>query len=100
MRNPRAGHEGPRNAIGERLRRARLNFHPPLTQDELSGRLAVNQLILDRVAITKIENGQRCVFDFEIAPLATVLKVDVRWLLGIQTSGGPNKKARRASDGV
>ena len=69
MRNPRTGHEGPRNIISERLRRARLAHNPSLTQDELSGRLAVKQLILDRVAITKIENGQRCVFDFELATI-------------------------------
>ncbi len=100
MRNPRTGHEGTRNIISERLRRARLAHNPSLTQDELSGRLAVKQLILDRVAITKIENGQRCVFDFELATIAEVLKVDVRWLLGIQTSGGPNKRNGRSTDGV
>jgi hypothetical protein len=100
MRSPRTGHDGPRNAISERLRRARLAFNPPLTQDELSGRLAVKQLLLDRVAITKIENGQRCVFDFELATIAQVLKVDVRWLLGISTTGGPGKQNGRSSDGV
>ena len=100
MRTPKTGHEGPRNVISERLRRARLAFNPSLTQDELSGRLAVKQLLLDRVAITKIENGQRCVYDFELAPLAEVLKVDVRWLLGIQASGGPNKKNVSSSDGI
>ena len=52
------------------------------------------QLMLDRVAITKIESGQRCVFDFEIGVLAQVLKVDVRWLLGLQTTGGPPKQGR------
>jgi hypothetical protein len=51
---------------------------------------------LDRVAITKIECGQRCVFDFEIPPLAAALKVDVRWLLGMQNTGGPAKAGRRA----
>lgn len=100
MRNPKTGHEGPRNVINERLRRARLAFNPPLTQDELSGRLAVKQVVLDRVAITKIENGQRCVFDFELSTLAEVLKVDVRWLLGIQTSGGPSMPKGRSSDGL
>ena len=29
------------------------------------------------------EGGTRCVFDFELIALAAVLKVDVRWLLGI-----------------
>lgn len=92
MRNPKSGESGPKNAISERVRRARLAFDPSLTQDQLSGRLAAKQLFLDRVAITKIENGQRCVFDFELATLAEVLRVDVRWLLGMQTSGGPPKQ--------
>jgi len=85
--------------IGDRLRAARLAFDPPLTQDQLSGRLAVKRLFLDRVAITKIENGQRCVFDFELKNLAQVLKVDVRWLLGDQSTGGPSKRGRD-TDGI
>jgi len=68
-----------------------------LTQDDLSGRLAARQLFLDRVAITKIENGQRCVFDYELPALAETLKVDVRWLLGIQDLGGPAKKKRKGA---
>ncbi len=94
MRSPRSSEDGPKNVIGPNVRRARLSFEPPLTQDQLSGRLATMQLMLDRVAITKIESGQRCVFDFEIGVLAQVLKVDVRWLLGLQTTGGPPKQGR------
>jgi hypothetical protein len=97
MRNSKSSEGAARNAISVRMRRARLAFDPPLTQDELSGRLALKQLFLDRVAITKIENGQRCVFDFELKVLAEVLKVDVRWLLGIQTTGGPVTMRRPAS---
>jgi len=69
------------------MRRARLAINA--TQDALSSRLAGERITLDRVAITKAENGQRCVFDFEVRALAKVLQVDVRWLLGIQESGGP-----------
>lgn len=96
MRNPKSGDDGPRNVVGPNVRRARLAFDPPLTQDQLSGRLAAKRLLLDRVAITKIESGQRCVFDFEIGTLAEVLKVDVSWLLGLQTTGGPPKLGRNA----
>lgn len=80
-----------------RVRLARLAFEPPLTQDQLSGRLAARLLSLDRVAITKIEAGNRCVFDFELPILAEVLQVDVRWLLGIQTSGGPGEKLKKGA---
>jgi len=77
------------------MRKARLAFDPPLTQDQLSGKLAAKGGALDRVAITKIECGQRCVFDFELPLLADVLRVDVRWLLGMQTAGGPAQRERR-----
>lgn len=75
------------------MRFARLAFDPPLTQDQLAGRLAAKGVALDRVAITKIESGQRCVFDFELPVLTEVLKLDVRWLLGMQSTGGPVRRA-------
>jgi len=77
------------------MRQARLASEPPVTQDQLSGKLAAKGLTLDRVAITKIEAGQRCVFDFELPAMAESLKVDVRWLLGMQSSGGPSSKTER-----
>lgn len=73
-----------RNVIGVRVREARSNSKPPLTQDELSGKLAREGVPLDRVAIAKIESGLRSAFDFEVRALAIVLKVDVRWLLGME----------------
>ena len=73
----------PRNIIGERVKEARQQFSPPLTQDQLSGRLAKEGVQIDRVALAKIEIGLRCAFDFEVKALASVLKVDVNWLLGI-----------------
>ena len=74
-----------RNIIGQRVREARLRFSPPLTQDQLSGRLAAEGTELDRVAIAKIESGMRSAFDFEVRALAVVLKIDVRSLLGMET---------------
>ena len=74
-----------RNIIGERVKEARRRFSPPLTQDQLSGRLAKGGVQLDRVAIAKIEIGLRCVFDFEVKALAAVLKVESHWLLGIES---------------
>lgn len=72
-----------RNIVGERVREARQRFEPLLTQDQLAGRLASMGVQLDRVAIAKIENGIRCVFDYEVKALASVLKVEAAWLLGI-----------------
>jgi hypothetical protein len=88
----------PRNIIGKRVRQARQAFEPPLTQDELSGRLARRGIHLDRVALAKVETGLRCAFDFEVKGLAAVLRVDANWLLGVETKSLPSghKPARRA----
>ena len=74
-----------RNIIGDRIREARRLFVPPLTQDQVSGRLAKMGVQLDRVALAKVESGLRCAFDFEVKALSAVLKVDANWLLGIAT---------------
>jgi len=75
-----------RNIIGERVREARHRFDPPLTQDQLAGRLASKGVPLDRVGLAKVEGGLRSAFDFEVKALASILKVDANWLLGINTS--------------
>lgn len=81
-----------RNIIGARIREARQLFDPPLTQDQLAGRLAKQGVQLDRVALAKVENGLRCAFDFEVKALAAVLKVDADWLLGIDA-----RRAKRST---
>lgn len=77
-----------KNISGPRIRQARIEFSPRLTQDQLAGRLAATGIQLDRVAITKIETGTRSVVDFELRGIARVLKKDVNWLLGISESVG------------
>jgi hypothetical protein len=74
-----------KNLVGSRVRIARQEFLGHLTQDQLSGRLAALKVSIDRAAITKIELGMRHVYDYELVPLAEALKVDVRWLLGIES---------------
>ena len=80
-----------RNIIGDRVKEARQFHSPPLTQDQLSGKLAAEGVQLDRVAIAKIETGIRCAFDMEVRGLAAALKVDANWLLGIDTSAHARK---------
>ena len=65
------------NLIGHRIRQARLKVKPSLSQNDLSARLSVVGLTLDRPTITRIENGQRYLRDYEIAAIARVLKVSV-----------------------
>ena len=70
-----------KNIAGSRIREARDAYKPPLTQDQLAGKLAALGVTLDRTAIAKIESGQRGIYDFELAALATALGVDANWLI-------------------
>lgn len=70
-----------KNIIGRKVAEGRRLYHPPLTQDALSGQLARVGTQLDRAAIAKIEKGYRRVFDYELKSLAIVLGVKVDWLL-------------------
>jgi hypothetical protein len=74
--------DGRKNIVSRRVAQARRACEPPLTQDDLSGRLARIGVQLDRAAIAKIENNYRRVLDYEVKALAEVLGVDASWLLG------------------
>lgn len=71
-----------RNVIGRRIREARLKCKPPVSQDDLAGRLAVKGIILDQTAISRIERRERYLMDYEVAAIAKCLKVSVAWLHG------------------
>lgn len=66
-----------RNLIGSRIRQARLNCKPAVTQDDLAGRLAALGIQIDRSAISRIETQERYLMDYEIAAIAKSLKVSV-----------------------
>lgn len=66
--------------IGKRVREARLKCSPPVSQEDLAGRLAANGVLLDRSAISRIENESRYVMDYEAMALAQSLKVSIAWL--------------------
>lgn len=70
------------NLIGERVKKARALARPPITQEELSKRLAKQGVSIDRAGIAKIETGIRGVLDFELVSIAKALNVPVGWLLG------------------
>jgi transcriptional regulator with XRE-family HTH domain len=70
------------NIVGERVKQARIKHKPPLTQDELSGRLSRLGVYIDRAGIAKVETGIRRVVDYEIKALTEALGVSVTWLLG------------------
>jgi transcriptional regulator with XRE-family HTH domain len=68
-----------KNVIGSRLRKARKAAKPPITQLDLVARLQLLGVSIDQSAISKIEAGQRPVFDYELAALAKALKVPVAY---------------------
>jgi hypothetical protein len=72
------------NLVGERVREARNQAQPPITQDELSKRLAKLGVTIDRAGVAKIETGIRGVLDYEVVVLAKALGVKTGWLLGVK----------------
>lgn len=73
-----------RNLVGNRIRQARHQAKPKITQKELLARLAVRGIELDNTAISKIESQTRSVTDIELVGIADSLKVSILWLLGIE----------------
>jgi transcriptional regulator with XRE-family HTH domain len=71
-----------RNIIGARVRQARLNRNPAVSQDDLAGRLAAQGILVDRTAISRIENQSRYAMDYEVAAIARALKISISWLFG------------------
>lgn len=71
-----------RNISGRRIAEARIVAKPPITQEELSARLALLGVQMDRAAVAKIENNLRRILDYELKAIAVALDVEVDWLLG------------------
>jgi transcriptional regulator with XRE-family HTH domain len=65
-----------KNRIGPKVRSIRAGIKPKLTLEDLSGRLAVLGVYLDRTTLGRIERSERSVFDYEIIALAKALRVD------------------------
>lgn len=73
--------------IGDRVRKARLQITPAVSQEDIAGRLARHGVLLDRSAISRIENRERYVMDYEALALAKALKVSVAWLYAEEIRG-------------
>ena len=74
-------YKGSKNIIGRRVKEARLNQNPQITQQDLSAKLGVLGFNIDRVSISKIESGDRFVPDYEVVALSEALNVSIDWLL-------------------
>ena len=67
-----------RNIVGRRLRAIRMAQNPPVSLEDLAGRLANRGVQLDRSALGRIENHNRYVLDYELKALAHSLRVTVQ----------------------
>ncbi|MDR2674658.1 MAG: XRE family transcriptional regulator [Opitutaceae bacterium] len=71
-----------RNIIGRNLQRIRYTRDPAITLDDLVARLEVRGLFLSKSTLSKIENRQRIVLDFEVLEIAGALRVPIAQLYG------------------
>ena len=78
----KTGQLAKRNMIGARVLKARKACKPPVTQDDLVGRLAAGGVSIDQTAISRIENQSRYVMDYEAYAIARALKISVASLFG------------------
>ncbi len=70
-----------KNIVGTRVRKARSESKPPITQEDLAARLQLDGLKIDQAMISRIEKGERLVTDIEVKALAKALKVSAGWLI-------------------
>ena len=72
-------YNGKKNICGERIHKARRRLK--LTQSDLSAKLQLSGIIIERDSISRIEIGTRFVADYELREIARILNVSVEWLL-------------------
>ena len=65
-----------RNEAGPAIRRIRMAMkNPAVSQEDLAGRLATIGIQLDRSALSRIENQDRYLMDYELIAIAKALGV-------------------------
>lgn len=67
-----------RNILGPKIRYFRKTLG--LTQQDLTSRLQIQQIPIDRPMISKVENQTRELLDYEIIAIANALGIDVQKL--------------------
>jgi len=74
-------YNGKKNISGQRIKEARLKNN--LTQEELTARMQLHGVTVERDCISRMEKGTRFIPDYELPLYAKILNVSVEWLLGI-----------------
>ncbi|WP_330375393.1 helix-turn-helix transcriptional regulator [Inediibacterium massiliense] len=67
-----------RNIIGKQVKNIRKN--KKITQEQLTARLHVLGIEIDRTMISKIENQTRHILDYELKAIAEALSIDINKL--------------------
>ena len=70
---------GKANLIGPRLKMAREK--KDLSQDNLAAKMQVENVALSQKAISRIEQQERFVTDYELRAFSQILGVEISWLL-------------------
>lgn len=65
---------GNKNCVGRKIRELRMQRH--MSQYDLSVHMQLEGCDLDKNAITRIENGNRRVYDYELSIFKLVFKVE------------------------
>ncbi|MBE6689602.1 MAG: helix-turn-helix transcriptional regulator [Ruminococcaceae bacterium] len=68
-----------KNIISARLKKARTEKR--LSQSELAVKLQLHNINIDQQMISKIENNERQVTDYELACICKCLNVKAEWML-------------------
>lgn len=72
------------NTVGARVRQARFQQEPQWSLEDLSQAITQSTgLELTPATLSKIERGQRSVYDYEVVAFCQALKVEPQWLLGM-----------------
>ena len=71
----------PKNLAGPAIRKLRLTAKVAVSQEDLAGRLANEGIALDRSAVSRVENQDRYLMDYELIAFARALRVSPAKLL-------------------
>lgn len=74
-------YEGKANMIGPYLKAARME--QKLSQEALAIKMQLKNIEISQKVISRIENQERFVTDYELLAFSQVLKIDIYALLGI-----------------
>ena len=99
MKTKRACHFAPKsghlNICGAHIRLTRKHHHPSISQTKLVECLERHGVRIDRTALSRIENHERAVCDYELKAIASCLATSVALLIDEQAHKQPTRKSSK-----